>query len=465
MLLKDALNKDYPVNYIHYDLSQKEINTYMSYWNYGMSKQGQYDNLALKIFDEKLKAKFGNSNTYEAQYISFIQHLKNNGLQQAVNFSMQALPPLSYKTGSTFTLQRINNSITEFAKTAKHMNQWLAKLIALVERSEDAIEAMSIDPKLKTMAKNILPQMNTFTVDSISIENKQTILSSYKSLIRQLENFGTIDSSSLREINPTINSPVNSLLRQMHVTGGYISEYIAEHAFSEKKIAQLLQGQGYKVTHTGDASTGVLSTNTSDFMVTITDQTGLLSLNLPDFFSAGISWKRGIENKRWKNRNINIKSSSLGKLWSIVEGQHLTTRHRNSFYNLYAGYNQPQNDGVKFSQNQFNLMNNMVSQALLVTALAGDLDQDFAFLMVYNNKIFSIRDLIKQASFNTRGRMLEIVFNPPGNLNQQQKNIKNIKINKRNDMRKALSRSEGLVKTINDIKLNFQFRLSLNKAI
>lgn len=466
MLLREALaNKGYPVNYIHYDLSQKEVNTYMSYWNYNMNKQGQYDNIALKIFDTQLKSTFMNSDNYEQQYLKFIYHLKNNGLQQAVNLHTNILPSLNYKTGTSFSIQQVNKSITDFAKTAKHINQWLARLIAFVEGNVEAIEALSVDPKLKIMAKNILPTISNFIVDNVSITQRKTIKASYEALLRSLNSFGTIDASSLREANPTINSPVNSLLRQMHTTGGYIAEYIAEHALGEKEISKLLQGNGYNITYSGDKSSGSLSTNTSDFQVRVTDQTGLLSLTLQDDFSAGISWKRGVTNERWKHRNLNIKASSLGKLWSIAEGSILTTRHRNSFYNLYAAYQQPQNAGIQFSQAQFNLMNNLVSQALLVTALAGDLDTDFAFLMVYNNKIFSIRDLIQQAQINSRGRILDIGFGSPGNLNQQQKNIHNIKINKRSNITKALNRSAGLVKVINDIKLNFKFRLNLQRSI
>lgn len=469
MLLRDVVNNKYPTNYIHYDLTPEQIATYQGYWNYGLGKQGQYDNIALKIFDEKLKLKFQNQDISLNKFTKLLHNLvKQGGLQQAVNNTSEALPALSHKTGTVFSLQALNESINDFKKTAHHINSWLARLIALAENSEEAINSLQIDPQLKIMAKQLLPSAQQYLLNDLSLKDRKTIASQYQALISNLESFGKIDASSLRMNNPTINSPIASLLRQMHTTGGFIAEYLAEHAIGDKDIQKMLSGNGYSITYTGDKKIGDFNTATSDFMVTVNDKHGLLGVNIPDYFSMGISWKTGVQNKKWKTRLINIKSTNLGALWSAVEGSVLTTRHRNAFYNLYAGYNQIQNKG-KIKSNQFQLMNNLVSQALLVAAISGDLNSDFAFLLVYNNKIFSIRDLITNSSVNARGRLTNIEFGPPGNLNQQQKNIKNAYIQgpeeSNRSIKLALQRSNLLVNQINNIKLNYKFRINLTQSI
>lgn len=456
------------INYIHYDLTNEEINKYLSYWNYVTEKNSYQINLALKVYDEKLKIMFQNNDQFLEQYVRLCADLKHNGLQQALDEAMRFYTSLPGSMGNLYnaTGSKVSQLKSQFqvAKTSvQALKTFLAQTIALMENNAETIAGLQIDSTIKDEAIKLLPKTNKLlVVDKAGIKNRKQLSARYQNLIQTLQQ-AQLDTTSLIQARKNkLNSPIKSLFKQIHTLAGFVQEALIDNIVDMKKIKKTLEGHGYTITYSGAQGQGKkFNIDTSDFKVSINHNSAHIKLTLPDNFSAGVSIKRGVMNPNWKTRNIAIKTSRLDSLIAAAEGDTLTSAHRNSFYNLIVG----QAKHIALPAQKMNKMYNLMSQALTAPALGGSLTNgDFAFLLAYNNKIMTIRDILMQQTINSNGKMTSVTFKP--RLNELSKNIPQKLLERREDSNRtdidlARERSFETIQFLNSQIFQIKLRLML----
>lgn len=466
--------------YVNYMLTQPEADMYARYFEI---KQEMKENVALKVFDDKVRTLFSSqtSNKEIDNYLSIIDKIVNSGALEKVGKEIVdqiSLSDLSYQSLSKNKLQELENNAKLLSSALVGLEDSISYLIAAFTGA-DGIEALMINPTLKQKVKRLINNSNaSFIVDGPQYNKLSAAFKGqYDSFIKKLEGLSALDISSLKVSDPNFVSIAGSLASYVNRLAGIASEFIAEKAFSADKIAKVLSsslaGSGVSIStisRVGDDKSEYFRVGTKDLSINLTPEGGSLQMTLP---SAGITLKRTNNSDGSNYKNIHLKTTKIGNLLAAVHGNIVTSAKINAFYNLYANYQRNDIPGLGvISSDTINEMYGFFHSAFLTSAIAGSLTaSDFSFIMIINDKVFTIKDILSNLSYDSYGNPKGLTFLNGNNLKKHQKSVVDYHVHKatyKSSMYKGemtkFKRSQKVINYINSRPINMSLNINLTKA-
>lgn len=463
----------YANEYVHYGLTQAEINRYSKPWQVYQDKSNAIKaNYALQLYDERLQAKYLGAKNYEQQYKDAIEFMLNDGgeLKNVVNLMNNLLTSMdisiftaaykSIKGQDEDDSSYINRLQQEISNFSDQLTTLLSQLETLIETNEISTQTITVknqviqiddltrylreSDKVQSGWKHIKEELNGLNSKGIGVDNLQSVF----------------EAISTKQKNSPIIKAYASLFNKIGLLVGNVSEFLGE------AIGKQLVSEFVETIRTGDMKGEILQKRTSDIAISKKILGNGFNLQVP---VGGVSLKRSY-HKGGLSKTIHVKKTNFGKLWGLSKGSTLSQHHQLSFYNFYLNIGQKfQNPAIP--KGTVNKMYNILTQIFLGPALAGEMnDKDFAFLLVYNNNIFTIRDILISAgqSINNQGNMTDITWRSGGNPIRKaqstslqyntwygKKGVKN--------QEEAIIRSQMAISALEQTEIDMSLRIHLNK--
>lgn len=470
--------------YINYVLDSQELNSFSSCFQ---TKQRMQENIAYRIFTEKVKSLFNNSDTDVEKYFSLIANMvKSDEFEQALYNMDSQISTADLAPGQFFAkdiLNRLSNDSNELASVLSGLQDTIAYIIAAIEGNADNIQRMQVNEKIKMRALEIF-RSDDFAITSGQYEAlSNSFKGQYRGLIYKLGSMKDIDITSLKTNDPNFSSIMSSLVARTNRLVGIISEFIVAAQFEgiavdlADSINSMSSNVKATVTRTGDEGSTMFKIGTKDLSINITETGGNVHMKFP---SAGVSLKRTkIKDNNQLNKEIHLKSSNVGNLLNAIRGNIMTQYRINAFYNLYADYNrewtakkpQPEGDkSDKISKATMQSMYGILHLAFVSAAIAGSMtEDDFSFVFVVNDKKYSIADILKNlTSTDMENNSGAIIYNGKTLAKAQptiaKKHMANAYVRNPSESQR-LKRSNKTIDAINKISMNMSIRLNLKKNL
>ncbi len=237
---------------------------------------------------------------------------------------------------------------------------------------------------------------------------ENTFKGQYASMVSKLPDFVGILQSPGSDVEKSFKL-LARMLMPIQTLIGICSEYQAEYELNKilKDLEKDLRSSGIKVTRVGDESDSGFRIGTADLAVNLGNNANV-TFSLP---SLGMSLKRSHKNVNTaKEINIKLKGSTYGGLMQAIDPKLVT-----AFYTIYAN-TRPVVNGKQQSQLPAGALTSAYAQMkarMFVTALVGGADSDnLVFVMVINNKPFTIFDLLARLKEETYADEATVLLKP-----------------------------------------------------
>lgn len=226
----------------------------------------------------------------------------------------------------------------------------------------------------------------------------------------------------MKERNTTFENALLAITTPINILTGLINEILVQDILSvgiKKKLDNaLLSIDNVRSTGTQKSNSSTeFRIATSDIMVDV----GLNSAKGVISVPAGISIKKSASSHD-DYLDIKVKNSSLGKLMRVAMANNLIDKdEEEAIYNILANHAKQKDDGFNytFSGNISQLLKSLYYRFLL-PALSGSLTKDdFATILVVNDKVFSVYDILKPKNRHFLENLTSIKTSTNGLVNQQ----------------------------------------------
>lgn len=469
--------------YINYVLDSKEVSAFSQCFQV---KQRMQDNIAYRIFSEKVKALFNGSDTDIERYFALINKMvTSQEFESAVSTMDASISTGEYAPGQYFSgeiINKLTEDASELARVLSGLQDAISYIIAAIEGNAENIQKMQVNDKIKARALQIF-HSEDFAISSSQYQNlSNAFKGQYRGLIAKLSSMQDIDITSLTTADPNFSSILASLTARTNRLVGIISEFIIAAQFEDivvdlEKSLNGIPNITASLTRTGDEGSKAFRIGTKDLSIDITEKGGIASMQWP---SAGISLKRTkIKDSGVANKEIHLKSSNVGAMLNAIQGNIMTQYRINAFYNLYADYKRPwggkkpqpeADESDNIDQATMQSMYGILHLAFVSAALAGSMtEEDFSFVFVVNNKKYSIVDMLKNLTAEDINSNTGAIVFKGKNLQKMQPTIAKTHITnsyiRKPSEEQQLKRSNKTISAINRISINMSLKMNLNNNL
>ncbi len=366
-------------------------------------------NMYGKIISERFE-----NNQQTAEYLRLVRKLINN--EHFVSAFDEVVNNLSFPEWTNRHMfikgiqeQLIQNSTqyTQFTSEIKQSLQSIINTLGVADLNGIVPDSDAYKELVKLYDGDVA-QVNTI----ISLDRHKTLENTfrgqYAAMISKLPDFINIlmtpgsDRDAAFQTLARMLMPIQTLI-------GICSEYQAEHELN--KLLQDLEKSsnlsGMTITRVGDEKDSGFRIGTADLSIVLGDNANM-SFQVPNL---GMSLKRTHKNVHAsKDITVKLKGSTYGGLMQAIDPQLVT-----AFYTIYAN-TRPIINGKRQSDIPAGALTSAYAQMkarMLVTALIGGANSDnLVFVMVINNKAFTIFDLLAKLKEETYANESTILLKP-----------------------------------------------------
>ena len=309
----------------------------------------------------------------------------------------------------------------------------------LTKTKEDLVESQF--KELKNEEVELQSYIDNLNAQTSSVTKKGTVKSQEKNMVSYVRSLFQAQAQKAGELMEIIFTDVSNAL------------------IETKLIKNISNNPNIRVEHTGTRAP-VGGGNTS-FAKYTTDNYLSLRADIP----TKLSMKRykGFDGKSLSK--VHLKNTNLRSMLNILEARTglFGQQQRRAFYNTIANHRRHATKsgkggggGAVYSFKDINMYYNALNKIMLIPALAGSLTkEDLSTLFMINNKVYSIVDIIAQAAeYGTIGNNWNAI-------NQQVRAGHRWKPPEENKVKSGQERSNEVIESILNSKLNLSLSLSL----
>ena len=457
--------------YVHNRLSVGEMKEIASEFNrYKDFTNRKVMEVTGKVYSDRIKELFNNNDKSREEYFRLARLLVNNSeFEKVLNSSLNELYKNKYSGGGVpknLSADTVRKYIKEYQDKIDDMKNAVLNLTSIlgisgieqslgVDNTKEVISAIERMTKEKGFAKDRI----------ITLENYKKMSESFQGQYRALlKNIASFYQSDLNDVRGTTEI-INKILIPVQTLSGIAYELLIEKNFAELMKGFKLDWQGtpiaIEVKRVGDDrnddSLNSFRVGTTDLSFNFTDGEGHILFGLPNF---GASVKRSIKGIKNNGKfNINLKTSTLGKLLSAAEEMN-GNAFSPYFYNFYAS-----EDVAKFKNGKevsvagaSNIKDSLMAlkAQILLPSLVGNLtSNDMLSLFIINEKAYTIFDLLSGLSQSKTGRLGLSGLGGKSRTGVQAKNKPTFKT--------AIQRSDYLLYMMKKITLNISIKFHLSE--
>lgn len=456
---------EYPYSYVHWSLDNGDS---LSKKYEGIAKQfiANADNLDLSKKISNLYAKRMDISQNQAETVLGFASLSDS--QTFNNLIQTAFSALNAKGLSDFGLKKQNKQILDskgnnaieeknnVIKICDDMQRYFEYLEQTFLRMEAFFSnTKGLDAYLIALQQSLnrvnspgvqelIAKISSGSVTGVLDRNRMEVLngaqrSMYESLVGKLRpaadnvintskqsgrgvNMMTSVKTLMKEKNITFEKALTAITTPINILTGLIYEILVQDILNigiKNQVDKAILSVG-NIRSTGTKqsnSSTEFRIGTSDIMVDIGMNTAKGIISIP----TGISIKKSASSHD-DYLDINVKSSSLGKLMRVAKTNDLVSQNEeDAIYNILANHLKHKDDGFSysFSGNIVQLLQSLYYR-FLIPALSGSLTKDdFATILVVNNKVFSIYDILQPKNRHFLENLTSVKTSANGLVNQQ----------------------------------------------
>ncbi len=380
---------------------------------YKNAKNEVLNRASFNMYSKMISNKFEN-NQQTAQYLRLARKLINNeNFVQAFDKVVNELQFPS-KTNQQMFIAGIQASL---ANNIELYQSFTNEIRSSLQSIINVLGTTGLDPILPgTPAYKALIELYNGDVSKV---NRIITLQEHKDLENTFKGQYSAMISKLPDFIDILNSPGDDLqtsfkllarmLMPIQTLVGICSEYQAEWELNKilDQLKKDSESKGMKITRVGDEKDSGFRIGTADLSVNLGENANL-NFSLPNL---GMSLKRSHKNvKTSKEINIKLKGSTYGGLMQDIDPKLVT-----AFYTIYAN-TRPVVRGKQQSSLPAGTVTSAYAQMkarMFVTALVGGADSNnLVFVMVINNKPFTIFDLLSRLKEETYANEVNVLLKP-----------------------------------------------------
>lgn len=404
--------------YIQWYLDHNEMKEATEpFLRYKKAKTEALNRASFNMYSKIIKEKF-NTNEEVARYLRFARTLVNNEyFAQAFN---KVVDNLSFpeKTNremyfSWIQKELVDNNLKYQALTHEIQNSIQSIINVLGTTGLDAIiPGSDAYNELVKFYNGDVGQVDRIITQKHKVDLEKTFAGQYRSMIGKIPSFMDILEKPGDDISKTFELLARMLLPIQTLTG-ICSEYQAEYELNKllEEMQKSLKLNGVNITRVGDESDPGFRIGTADLSIQMGENPHI-SFNMPNL---GITLKRSHKNlgalKDDGTVTIQLKSgTTYGALMQDIDPDLVT-----AFYTIYAN-TRPIIRGQQQAPLPTSALTNayaQMKQRMFVTALIGSAkSENLVFVMVINNKAFTIFDLLQRLKEETYANESTVLLKP-----------------------------------------------------
>ena len=371
------------------------------------------NNASFGMYTNIIKQRF-NNNQNTAQYLRFIRGLINNeNFLEAFNKTVDKLtfPSLTnqqmFITGIRESL--INNS-QAYQNLTKQIQGSIQSIIGVLGMTglDPIIPGSEAYQAMVDLYNGDVTTVDRIITDQRRLDLENTFKGQYSAMISKLPDFIDILSSPGDDADKAFRV-LARMLMPIQTLIGVCSEYQSNYELDKilKQLEKEMKSSGMRVERVGDEKDSGFRIGTADLTINLGENPSM-SFNVPNM---GMSLKRSHKDlSKADSVNIKLKGSTYGGLMQEIDPDLVT-----AFYTIYAN-TRPVVRGVQQSQIPAGTLTSAYAQMkarMLVTALIGGSNSDnLVFVMVINNKPFTIFDLLSKLREETYANEATVLLKP-----------------------------------------------------
>lgn len=400
--------------YIQWYLDHNEMKEATEpFLRYKKAKAEALNRASFNMYSKIIKERF-NSNAETAKYLRLARSLVNNeNFIEAFNRTVNDLQ-FPEKTNQQMFIAGIQESMIKNSQLYQSLTGQIKNSIQSIVNVLGVTGLDAVVPGSKThdalieLYNGDIEQANRIITQKQQRDMENTFKGQYAAMISKLPDFLDIleapgdDHAATFKLLARMLMPIQTLI-------GICSEYQAEYELSKllKEMEKTLQSKGMNVQRVGDESDSGFRIGTADLAITM-GENARIDFAMPDL---GMSLKRSHKNLNTaKSVNIKLKSSTYGGLMQDIDPQLVT-----AFYTIYANTRPIVRDQQQapLPTGALTSAYAQMKQRMLVTALIGGAkSENLVFVMVINNKAFTIFDLLSRLKEETYANESTILLKP-----------------------------------------------------
>ena len=380
---------------------------------YKKARNEALNQASFNMYGKMIKERF-NNNKQTAQYLRLARELVNNeNFIEAFNKVTDNLQFPSMTNQQMFVgkiqeaMVKNSNMYQAFTKEIQSSMQSIINVLGQTGLGAIVPDSPAYDALVK-LYNGDSESVNRIITEDKHLKLEKTFAGQYSAMISKLPDFIDILNAPGDDVQATFKL-LARMLMPIQTLVGVCSEYQAKYEVNKliDKLAKDLKSSGMTITRTGDEGDSGFRIGTADLTIQMGKNPNI-SFTMPNL---GMSLKRSHKNlDTAKDVNIKLKSSTYGGLMQEIDPALVT-----AFYTIYANTRPIIRD-----QQQAALPTGALTSAyaqmkarMLVTALVGGSKSDnLVFVMVINNKPFTIFDLLKKMKEETYANESTVLLKP-----------------------------------------------------